>query len=321
MSYFNRFLLLAAFCSGMDVQAQTACDTLEILSINYAPFSDTAVRIQVVNESSVLFDYPGFILFDENGDTLAVETVFYFGIGQESEHMLTIHPDAVVPVGTFQGTLELWTGFYDQMACSWSFPIDLCPAEECSFAQVELYNFGGALVNASFDWMVTDTLQNSLASGVFTMNDTVQYATDGVCLPAGEYFYSVNSDQITGGQLGFAITTGGFAFAGPQANLIQGGGLQSVSFSFFEACSSEPNAITEMAVESNVSFVVKDGMLHLTQLEGQAIGSLEVFDMAGRVVLSQNIEQPVAQLPLDRLASGIHVLHLNGSTSFKFMIP
>ena len=73
----------------------TACDSLQIASVRWQAFTDTVIVVHVFNNSSTLFDYPNFVLFDENGDTLAVETVNFFGIANESYHILQVHQ--VVP--------------------------------------------------------------------------------------------------------------------------------------------------------------------------------------------------------------------------------
>lgn len=40
------------------------------------------IMLTVANGSSDLFDYPGFVLLDSEGDTLAKETVYYFGMAK-----------------------------------------------------------------------------------------------------------------------------------------------------------------------------------------------------------------------------------------------
>ncbi|MGK0389104.1 MAG: hypothetical protein ACI94Y_001840 [Maribacter sp.] len=69
--------------------------------------------------STELYSYPGFILLNENGDTIAMETVNYFGIGNGPQlHYLNIMNLFELP---FTGTLELYSGFYDSLHCV--FPI------------------------------------------------------------------------------------------------------------------------------------------------------------------------------------------------------
>jgi hypothetical protein len=73
--------------------AATACDSLILASVQGSPFSDSLLTVHVFNSTSTLFDYPGFILLDGDGDTLAQEVVNYFGIGQETWHSLAVSPE------------------------------------------------------------------------------------------------------------------------------------------------------------------------------------------------------------------------------------
>ncbi|HNA33003.1 MAG TPA: hypothetical protein PL106_07760, partial [Flavobacteriales bacterium] len=59
----------------------TDCDSLSFLGVRWGVFSDSTIVLTVANASTDLFDYPGFVLLDEEGDTIASETVSYFGIG------------------------------------------------------------------------------------------------------------------------------------------------------------------------------------------------------------------------------------------------
>ena len=59
------------------------CDSVIVDYVQWAPFSDDAIEVHVFNNSSELFDYPGWVLFDSGGDTLAKEVVNFFGIASE----------------------------------------------------------------------------------------------------------------------------------------------------------------------------------------------------------------------------------------------
>lgn len=74
------------------------------------------------NISEELYSYPGFILLNENGDTIAVETVNYFGIGEGGQpHYLEIVNSFELP---FYGTLELYSNFYDSLHCVFPMAIE-----------------------------------------------------------------------------------------------------------------------------------------------------------------------------------------------------
>lgn len=291
--------------------SQPICSDLDIISVTYAPFSDTAVQVVVNNNGSDIYAYPGFILFDQNGDTLAKEVVNTFGIGAPSVHLLNFHPNANIPTGQFTATLELWTGFYQLFACTWNMTVDLCPADTCTNVTVNIGNFGSALINSSFDWMITDTLSNTLASGTFFMADTIQSDLDNVCLPPGEYLYWVDSPQPTGGQPYFGISAGLSNYGIP---LIQGGGNQSIPFTLFGACTDfSQNVLDQIEDRNRLNISSQNGTIFLSQNEGKQIGVVEVFDLHGRMLFSQDIKRNIANIDLREYPTGVYLLRSKGS--------
>lgn len=96
------------------------CDSIFIHSV--AP-NATGIQMEVLtsNHSLDIMSYPGFILLAENGDTIAVEEVNYFGIGwNEQIHILNIVNQPTLPMSVI---LELHTHFYDSLRCSWDLTI------------------------------------------------------------------------------------------------------------------------------------------------------------------------------------------------------
>ncbi len=114
------FAILLVSKAGLS-QNHPACDSLVINCCYFNQFGQNTLTIYVSNPSSVLFDYPAFALFDSNMDTVAKETVNYFGIGNGPQpHTL----DIVAPLNLpFTGTLNLYVLFYDTVACSFPFTI------------------------------------------------------------------------------------------------------------------------------------------------------------------------------------------------------
>lgn len=113
------FLLTIPFLSFS--QNPPNCDSLTIdCCVIYNDNSDS-IELNVANSffSMELFSYPGFILLDENGDTIGMEQINYFGIGSQGQnHYLEIMNPFTLP---FSGTLELYSNFYDSLHCV--FPI------------------------------------------------------------------------------------------------------------------------------------------------------------------------------------------------------
>jgi len=309
-------ILVLVLVVSTDLKAQNSCDSVEIVSVTYTPFSDTAIQVLVSNSSSDIFSYPGFILFDQNGDTLAQEMVNFFGIGTESAHQLSFKNGVTPPIGSFNGTLELWTGFYSQLACSWSMVFDLCPTDSCTAIQVNIGNFGGALINDFFDWIITDTLMNTLASGIFHLYTTQQSDYDTVCLQPGHYQFWVGSPQPTGGQPYFGLASGVSNLGEP---LIQGGGNQSIPFTLFEACIGIAQGISDPFEEDLLQINSADGVLRVWRKDNEGIGHLEIYDLQGRMIFSKYLSVSNEQIDLSANPPGIYVIrlgHTNGSQTF-----
>lgn len=112
-------MLLVSFTTR--AQNLPACDSLAINCCSVNPAGQNTLTLTVENTSSVLFDYPGFALLDSNGDTIAIETVNYFGIGSGPQtHVMNIVAPLTLP---FTGSLQLHILFYDSLACT--FPVTL----------------------------------------------------------------------------------------------------------------------------------------------------------------------------------------------------
>jgi hypothetical protein len=96
-----------------------ACDSLIIECCSFDVTQNTVTLI-ASNNSSYLFDYPGFILYNTDMDTVAFETVNYYGISAEQPHWLNIiHPFSL----PFNGILELYVLFYDSLTCTFEVTI------------------------------------------------------------------------------------------------------------------------------------------------------------------------------------------------------
>ncbi len=295
-----------------------ACDSLVIVSIEYSAFTDTMIDLTVYNNSAVLFDYPGFILFDGNGDTLAMETVNYFGIGQNPQvHLLTIHPNANLPMGSFSGTLELWTGFYVDHACTFNITEDLCPSGPCSDAIVYIENTGGAFVVSSFSWTITDSLANTVGAGQLQLGNQ-QYDTANVCLPPGIYTLSMTQPNASGGQLYFGMGTGSGTTL---EDFFVQGSTNAMNFEFYPLCVDGSTSVQEPLGEMGPNVYVMNDVLYVSAT--RMLGSVRVYDAQGRILIAEQVTGSSTTIPLARLSSGWYVLSLaDGSThSVRFVKP
>lgn len=284
----------------------SSCDSLEIISVQYGAFSDTALVVHLYNGSTNIFSYPNFILLDADGDTLAAETTSSFGFVGESWHILTIHDGALLPTGPFEGTLQLWTLFTTELACEWNTTFDLCPPPPCSDLVPTLQNFGGGLVIGLFNWSITDTDAMVVASGQFQMTDTAQYDTSHVCLPPGTYSMTVTPlGDPTGGQPVFNVATEGF-ISGPSQAVTWIPPLP-MPFSFYAPCADISEGLSEPAAGSIIARPFGDAV-RVWRTDGDAIGPVSLFDAQGRLVARDSTSSSELILPLAGGTSGPLIL-------------
>jgi len=291
--------------------AGTPCDDLQIASVHWHAFSDTAIVVHAINNSVDLFDYPNFILLDTNGDTLAKETVNFFGIGGDSWHVLRIMDGAVVPTEPFYGTLELWTGFTTSLACSWWRFIDLCPPGPCAILIPTVQNFGGALTIGTYDWSIYDEDFTLMGSGMFTMVDTIQFDSDTLCVPPGHYFMACDpNDPPTGGQPYFGVQVDGW-INGPSTPLVWSLPVL-LEFDFYAPCGEGTNGVADLVPAQGLNVVQENGGITLRCLYGSELGPIDMFDVQGRLLYQASSFSNIAVIPLRNVTSGIVIIHAAG---------
>ena len=283
------------------------CDSVIIDQVQWAPFSDTALVVHVYNYSSELFDYPGWILFNDLGDTLAKETVNFFGIASESWHTLTIHPGATIPTGTFTGTLELWTGFYTDLACTFDWTGDLCPAS-CTTLVPYMQNTGGIPVTGNVDWDLYDAWGVNMGSGQFEFGPD-QYSQDSLCVVPGHYSLVVNHPSGPGGLLTFGLQGAFFNIGGPSATFTQDGVPDTLAFDFVPACFDGENGIAEPHTQQMLHFSVQNGLLNAFMSDGSPLGTLLIIDTRGRTVIERKVRGSSAIVNVAALAPGVYMVH------------
>lgn len=289
-----------------------SCDDLDIVSIGWHPFTDSLLVVHVANtmENSA-FGYPGFVLLDINGDTLAHETVIYKGIGTDSWHTLEVHEGAVLPEEPFQGILHLWTGFYQELACEWEPSIELCPPTECTALFPTLINLGNALGIGTYTWTITDD-GTIMAQGQFELTAEVQSDQAETCLPPGAYQMTVTYDQEpTGGQLYFGIN-GENAVQGP-SQALQFGISTPMPFNLLEQCAEGTNAIDERVATSALVITTLDGAIVVADRTGAQLGTVVLCDAVGKEIARTRTLNDHARFEV--IADGMYILR----TSTKAM--
>ena len=127
---------------GICDELESECLEIEVLSINQINPDQFSVTVEN-NSSDNIFAYPGFILFNEFGDTIAIENVEYYGITPSSVHILDIQENVEI---TDYLSLELHTWYYDYLTCVWNDVIisdncDLTPDPGFCLAAFDSYYF------------------------------------------------------------------------------------------------------------------------------------------------------------------------------------
>lgn len=296
-----------------------ACSGLDLISLEWHPFTDTALVVNVQNNSSTgeLFDYPNFILLDNDGDTLAKETVNFFGISADSWHVLRVQPgaDLSTPVN---GILELWTGFTTQLACSWTFSDHaLCPATECTVLYPLLQNVGGALSIGTFSWVMSDA--NGLAaSGQFELTAGSQSDEEVICVPPGNYEFSIAADEPTGGQLNINIYGDGF-LGGPSNSFSGSGQAAFILFSLLEPCIDGTNSITPNLSNAPQVQLIGD-VMRITTSPVHHAPELSLLDAQGRCIVRTRTKGTTTDLNVGNLPAGVYVVRMEaGSTKVSIV--
>lgn len=290
------------------------CDQLDILSINWAAFSDTALVVNVLNNSATLFDYPNFIFLGTSGDTLAKETVNFFGLWGESWHVMRIQDGVEFSEPLVSGTLELWTDFTTNLACSWLLEdAPLCPPPPCAPITLNLGNYGGMLVTGDFAWTLTDASSAPIATGTFTLDLDNQFAEVGQCLSPGQNGLSIMpmGPTLPGGSLVYGVSgLGGITGPSQAVNWRQ---PVIMPFSVYEPCIEGGTRIPE-ADDLQWKVILQDESLVVRNALGQPIGAVEVLDVLGRVVASAIM--PASELRIVCAAQGL-LLGLAGGRTWK----
>lgn len=116
------FIFVSIIISNSIYSQSFSCDSVQISNVNYTPDSLNQISLMASNANLDIISYPGFILLNDIGDTMAKEVVNYFGIGYFPQpHFLQVYQPISNP---FAGTIELHSMFYDSLICIFPFILD-----------------------------------------------------------------------------------------------------------------------------------------------------------------------------------------------------
>lgn len=183
--------------------ANAQCEDVSVPGVHVNPFNMNELILHAFNENeSEIFDYPGWRLYDESGVLIAEEQVQFFGIFGNSIHSLNIIEPLDYSVQSFYGTLELWTGFYDVLECSYDlevFPwrVDESTDEPYGCIPIGISLQGLSEEGASIEISITD----GNASSVFEETYAMEAGSFGgyvgaTCLDQEQcYYLSITSED------------------------------------------------------------------------------------------------------------------------------
>ncbi len=259
------------------------CADLELVSVQWQAFGDTALMVHVLNNSTSIFPYPNFILFDAQGDTLAKETVNLFGIGNEGWHLMRIKNGVTMPEDAFSGRLELWMDFTEELACSWTQEFSLCPIEQCSELEIHLSNTLSNPVIGTYNWMLFDHL-GGMQNGQFALSAQEQNVSATLCLPPGEYYLNVypNDPGSTAAPLYYASTAGGQL---SDSRMATASLPVELPITFYGPCTSGTQSVNDVNAPSLLVRNTSEGLL-VESRDGTPLGAVSVWDMQGRLLFS-----------------------------------
>ncbi len=117
------FLIFVSIIISNSTYSQSfSCDSIQISNVNYTPDSLNQISLMASNANFDIISYPGFIILNDVGDTMAKEIVNYFGIGHfPQQHFLQVYQPISNP---FAGTIELHSMFYDSLICIFPYVLD-----------------------------------------------------------------------------------------------------------------------------------------------------------------------------------------------------
>ncbi len=311
-------LLLLSLLPGA-VEAQNECDSLVIDGIQYNAVDTGIIDVMAHVTNFDCIDYPSFILYDQNGDTLAAEVTDFFclGFGAPQTHRLVIRPGVQLSNVPFDATLELFTGFGDDLVCSWNFQsLALCPLPACIQAEIYLTNTGAPFSFPAY-WWITDDSGTWYDDGHFDMDSVLSTGFDTLCLPPGKYMLSFTPFSPIDTSYIIGITPSYQQSTGTNTHLHPGPGPLDLSFMWYAQCVDGTNGVPELD-HNALQIQQRAGQLEVWTNDGSALGTIELFTLDGRTVRSLTTRDDRSTLPIADLSNQIILLRAMSPSGTAF---
>lgn len=292
----HTLLFLTLLFASFAAKAQADCSLLGIeLQVN--PFNTNEMLIYVSNPEFQTFNYPGFRII-KDGVQIGEENVLFFGIGlQSTSRIILDEMPAEDEEVTY--TLELWTNFYGNLACSIEYTGVPYVTDEC-FPLVLTLSSAGSGSNIQI------TLEEENTNSIFLETDVVLSSTNSiisnsVCLVPGCYTFSaITTSGVFSSQV-YIELVGGLAGFVQFYNVIGNQGETEVTGNF-EVWGGCGVGVDEMNVPLSV---YPNPVVSGQPLNFATPGSVSIYDLSGRLIQSS---RHFGSLQIN-LKSGIYILN------------
>jgi hypothetical protein len=303
------YTLVLSYALASVLQAQSPCDSVNIVSINYDAMHKDSIELVINNQSSAFFSYPNFILLNAMNDTIAFESVNFFGIGNYDQgHILKI--EQPFSGNTISGgQLLLKTGFGDSLECIFTSDFELC-SEACSELIVSLQSTGPIDSTETINVSVTDSMSNVVYFESFVLDSLEFFKYDSLCLPPGEYTIEFDQIDSNANTLFFGLNT---FFLSTGVNGNSNADSMTQHFIVWERCVhpqiiNPPNAVNEVnAPAASISAMVANQTLLLNSNENELIEHIALYDLSGRLVLDKAPNTSATEIDVSHLQHGIYI--------------
>jgi len=318
----GHLLLCTALLSPNLLSAQEMCDSIEVVSLTYAPFTDTAMHLVLRHNGTEFLSYPRCWLVDQNADTVARESLTLFGLSGPtlSSHYMQLDNGTALPTSPFSGTvLFFYTGIEGDEYCAFPVNMPLCPSE-CVPMQVYVQPQSGSATTSTFPWSISDSTGAVVGSGTLAIDiNDQQQDMDTLCLNPGPYTLHVEQPVASGVEFQVGVVQQAFLSSTPMGLLAAGASLD-LPFDYYPPCFDRHTSIGEMDVVPAL-ITVHDRLLTITHPKQKPLGEVALFDATGRCVARTIASSSTFTMDLTSLAAGVHLVRVgNSGTSVQRIV-
>lgn len=122
------------------------CSLIDINFINYNT-NNSNIELEINANSYFLYNYPSFLIINENYDTLAIEQVNYYGLSGVTSHMLEVEYDFFSWTENLE--LLLYSGFTENIECSFNINFSEIMKVGCTDVNAGNYSYFAEIDNGS----------------------------------------------------------------------------------------------------------------------------------------------------------------------------